>query len=431
MGEVELRDERLLQQLIDQHLITISQLARVRAAIKRGASLHEAIAKTPLVDPLKLASVESLVASQSSGSREVKKLTLPPPAAPPPVAPPPPPPVALDDDFELDFDQPSTVKLGSESFELRDLGPVGSQVDHDEEASQSIGSVSTVRFQPKIPASPAPLPPDLDEDLMLPGDESHAAPSVQAGGDRPEMLSDELDLPEEFKPKAAPAPAPPAAPAAPKPPAPRRPKIPELPASMKDMDVDFEIPQSLSKAAGSVKPGPPAQLSTGFDAEVSRALDHAMDAPGQETPGAPNDEFAVLHQLHERDTYRSPAKSMQVYNTSDDEGINLIREVNEIFGAVLDEGGRGFLIDARRTDRNLIIYNESSALAHYQTIAPERIDKVINRLKVMARLEPWRRQNAQKGHFRIIHKGMNHNAYIRTDPRTAEKEVIVIHLENG
>ncbi|HMX63859.1 MAG TPA: hypothetical protein PKD58_12400, partial [Candidatus Sumerlaeota bacterium] len=59
----------------------------------------------------------------------------------------------------------------------------------------------------------------------------------------------------------------------------------------------------------------------------------------------------------------------------------------------------------------------------------DRIDKVANRLKVMGRLEPWRRQNAQKGHFRIKHGGDNVDVYIQTQPKATDKEVLLVRVE--
>lgn len=390
MSQIQPKDERLLTLLMEQQQITPSQSARVRAQLNRGMEIHEALAKTPLVDALKLASVEAMAANQSNSSKEVKKPTFTPPAV---VAPAPAPPAnrvpSLDDaDLDIELNQPAEVNFGSGTYQLKNLGPVS---ELDDDFDDSHGDPADLELDADLELEPQHLAAshELDDELMLPDDDIASADTRRNFSD----FGDDLDMPG-------------------KTPVPVRQQI------MVD-EMEFELPPP---------PKPAQKLTTNFDADLDAVIEQAMSGE-HPIPVISEGEFTRLAPLQDKDSFRSPQKSMQVFNTADDEGINLIREVNEIFARVLDAGGTGFAIDPRRAEENLIIYDSAGAIASQETIQRDRIDKVANRLKVMGRLEPWRRQNAQKVHFRIKHGGDNVDVYIQTQPKATDKEVLLVRVE--
>lgn len=409
MSEIAPKDEKLLQLLTEHGLITTAQASRVKNALMRGVDMIEAIHATPLVEPLKLASMQSLLAAHSTDAAPLAAATAPSsPKVPRPFTPIHP---ELDEiDLELDIDHGPTLNLGGESFELRNLGPVESKDELDLDLATGAHDQSPV---------------ELDEDFILPDSEDHRAdhtPPAKTSRPISEASLDDLDLPEEHPSTPAKSRS-------------RRPAPPPEP-SPEELDAEMDVPASLSKNV----PLSSIKLSTGFEAEVAELIDGAMDVKSQpakagradrpKIPELPEEEFDVLMSIGNHEEFSSPLKTTQTYSTSDDEGINLIRHVNEIIGSVLDQRGQGFLIDSRRTENNLILYNPAGGMARRQTIESPMIDKVINRLKVMSRLEPWRRQKAQKGIFKFAHKGINGTAYVQAEPMENEKEVLIVRLES-
>ncbi|MCC6546440.1 hypothetical protein IT570_04655 [Candidatus Sumerlaeota bacterium] len=382
MSPLQPKDERLLTLLLEQQQITPSQSARLRAQLGRGMEIHEALAKTPLVDALKLASIESIAANQANSSKEVRKPTFSPTVvAPAPSQPASRLPTLDDADLDLELDQPAELSIGSQTYQLRNLGPV-SDLPEDFDAGDAPPVFHDLDEELEFEPHHIPGEQPLDEELMLPVDD--AASTRRDFTD----FADELDLPGKTPPP-----------------------------------IHAKIPVTTATVTS-----PSTKLTTNFDVDLDAALEQAMSGE-HPIPIVTDSEFSTLAPLQDKDSFRSPQKSMQVFNTADDEGINLIREVNEIFARVLDAGGTGFIIDSRLVEKNLITYDASGRMTSHETISHDRIDKIANRLKVMGRLEPWRRQNSQKGHFRIKHGADNVDVYLQTQPKASDKEVLSVRVE--
>ncbi len=119
----------------------------------------------------------------------------------------------------------------------------------------------------------------------------------------------------------------------------------------------------------------------------------------------------------------TPAPGM--FDLANDEGINLIRDLNEI----LDRA-----VSARRSALRFSTtwieeFDTSGACQHKEAVDEDQITKMIARLKIMARIQPWKSQDAL-GKFHLHSSGFNHTAYVTTSSDESAPQV-TLYLKGG
>jgi len=359
MADKSSTDDRAITLLVQQGLITDSQAKRLRTAVKRGMALGEAVVKTPMVDPVKLITIQSMVA---------QNLPVAPPQEPakPPLAPDP------DMDLEVDLiDDREPLKIGNDEFRIKNRGPVGSvsddlDLDFDDEANmETVGPASPIR--PKLPSI------DLAE-----------APTLSKG---------EID-------------------------------------DLADSDFEFPDPEPLA-----------AEEREQFKEQVDSLLDEAFDTkskprivkPSHGTPAPPMPSYVSprLEPLADKESYREGKRQIQTFDLADDEGINLIRQVNEIFERAINGNASAFQLVADAVPQNLRMFDANGRISSEDSIDADSIEKVVNRIKVMARIEVWRRLPVQKGFLRLIHAGTSWECFLKSETEAERKEVVTVYLERA
>lgn len=355
MAELTPGDEQLLRLMREQDLITPSQEARVRQAVKKGRSLGEAVSRTPLVDPVKFASLQSYAAHHAPSDPG----SAPPAGEKKEQGPPPFQPIRAEDDqpvaLDLDLDTPETDSLDLD-YEVRDLGPVGT---------------------PETPCA-RELDQDVDVDLD---------PEPDPPPRRPPPPTDTV----------------------------RPPSVAELRRQALRKREQAETPSAESAEEAGPEPDQPAAA-----------------APKPKSPAPAS--AASLPEPDDPQSYLHRNMQLQSYDLSDDEGISLIRQVNEMLQDSLDAGDAGLRLMPGVTDGpNLTRYGRDRAERAAEELEASQAEKLANRLKVMGRLEAWRRQPSQRGAFDVISQGRRYRVLLdfSTGEGDGETEVLTVHFLRG
>lgn len=370
MADKKATEERVLQLLVEQEQITRAQADRVRALLKRNTPIAEALQKVPLVDPIKFASAQALAAKEPALSPQE-------PTPPATVG------AVEDDDLDLELDLVDDLEpIDTESgpFKIRNHGPVGGKKISDEER-ESLKEF----FEPAPSSSDIPKITDVaDEDFVATWPSKKIADALDADFDL-----DDLDDTEEPLP----------------------PKLP--PASG----------EKFGEEVSSI-------LEEAFDVQISLPGDKGRK-PAEKKPAAPAAKEPVgrMPALGDKDAYQSRSVNPKPVNLADDEGINLIREVNAIFTRAIDAKSKGFMLASLPAEDNLKLFDAAGRLADQESLEQAQAEKIINRIKVMARIETWRRDAQQLGSVRVLHQGLTYRAYVNAETDAVGTEALIVHLE--
>jgi hypothetical protein len=167
--------------------------------------------------------------------------------------------------------------------------------------------------------------------------------------------------------------------------------------------------------------------------EAMRARQGGAEAPApaepaKTSPATPPGGNRRLELPGSSESFLRPEAARLKYDLANDEGINLIRELNGLLIELLDMEGRGIEIDAVGTKEGEVrFYNGSGALSMQRKLEGDRALKLINRLKVMARIEPWRK-DSPKGAFEIRHFAARRMVHLQITSRGQDAEVAVCYL---
>lgn len=401
-------EDPLVQLLLEEQLITPAQAKRLARNLEKGMDPNAAVHSTPLVEPVKLASVLSRL-RETPPPMQRKEETPPPPPPPPPAEAPPRKeftPIAgdvIDAALELDEIDLLPVDLDAgEAFSIKDLGPVGA---HEEREQPSAAGIDVHEV-------------DLELNLEEPSPPEGKAPK------EPEGKNADSGLPSGF-----------------------------------DLEADFELPEDHSPAGGEVDldldldldvdpPPDEAEQDRVIDTDIVSALDDAFENAGGNGPpageGAQPESMEGFRARPVRESRRDDVPAtlkapepmehyagsgrVNTYNLFDDEGINLIHEVNKVLLHVMEITGQGLVLDRGTMDNNYRIYNSRWALEEQRTIPEHELEKMINRIRVMARLEPWKRNQDQAGQCLVTAGGNTTRLLVESLPLGVGKEVLTVYF---
>ncbi len=410
MAENQEMDVVAVDLMVEQGLITNAQADRLKTLLKKGTSLGEAVIKTPLVDPIKIASIQSLAAQRQAAQTEEKL----PAAGPEAIA-------ETDDidDLEIDLiDDSEPINMGKDKFQIKNLGPVGSK-EAEEALSgkkpsaradlESLDMVELPEIEQKIfepDKSKSSKQISSEKNKRLPSPESMAPTWPNQDIESDFDIEDDLEFlaNDETHPPFGTAPPPP----------------------QEDKDKKLVLPSSRDQKE--------------FGQQVGSIIDEAFKDTDLDIPSAPESQkekkpaapagLSKLPPLENQHDYYNPAASQKTFDLSDDEGINLILEVNSILSKAIDASAAGIVIEADSGSENLKIYNAVRNLVQEDSIDPALLEKIVNRIKVMGRIETWRREQLQKGSFNLVHQGRRHRAYVHSENADGMPRLIV-YFEHG
>jgi hypothetical protein len=381
MDPLNPEDELILSVLREQDLLTKSQETRVRSAMKRGMSVGEAIQRTPLVDPVKFTMMMALASTMnaqpglhvqepSRGDDPAQK----PPRDFTPIQ-------AGDEDLiEIDEEIPDLMDLGGEKFEFRNLGPVSDQPENKPRVPEKVSTPASRAITP----DPTPAPP--------------SAPRTAMPADFDADL--DLDIPEEPIPVAEP---------------PRR----------AHLDTDFDFDDLEIDGHADV----PESKNSTESYEVPRVLDANLELEEETVPPPPPAPARnKLRPAGKPAEYDPPGGRIQSYDLGNDEGIPLIGKVNAFLREAVEEECGGLEFDIEPGKSVVHYFDSKSEETQVKELDGDTAQKYVNRLKVMARLEPWRRQQAQKGKCLLTCSGRNLQMLVDQEPGPEGHELITLYL---
>lgn len=459
MDELTTRNNKVLELLIKENLITENQLSRIRIALECGMMMLEAMEKIPLVDPIKLAGIQTIA------ERSPKETPQPQEPHPP----------SLDDAKVLELDEmdANPIELDSGSFKIENLGPVGANAekippckpDNDTPVKKTPtekNEISSMVFEirgklettadvleeriKKRKKEQAPM--DWQGKDGVPYTEKIQKTDAEPFAIDPSM--DEVEIPKEFHD--------------------------EIPSTEKlidfnlDLDLDFDFDEPIEEPTQKSISGlniPPLMqektaisseeeeehekqrfakdlvdavgkqgLNTEYREEIARAMSSVLDDAFNDSldnslHGKDDDDSERLPPLGSMDGYKNPTTTVGVFDLSDDEGIAIIAEVNQFLGDCLEKGEGGFILSPKEEEENLKYFSKIPKLVAVDTVEKTKLEKVLNRLKVMARLESWRSNESQKGLFKTKQDSSETAIYMDAEKDDDGGRIIVhFHRQN-
>lgn len=128
-------------------------------------------------------------------------------------------------------------------------------------------------------------------------------------------------------------------------------------------------------------------------------------------------------------SYQRPGIVAATYDLADDEGIPLVQRVNALLTEALEEGIRVVDICPESEGYLLLFRTGSGSSGRSRPLAAEEAVRIGNRLKVMARIEPWRKP-PQKGTFNILWNKRHHRVFINlvSWPENPDTQRTVVHI---
>ncbi len=298
-------DEQVLLLLLREGYITKRQDARVRAALKRGMNLSEAINKVPLVEPVKFASVQARADFEEKSKASVEPQQ----------------PASASSDIDtasgiLDLSELNRIEKEKEKAATKGAGKVDSDIDVDDIEFDDVSEAETITGFPD------------EEELNEGMDEA-----IESAFDSSERIA-----PPNFSAED--------------------PKYPEL--------------------------GDPAE-------------------------------------------YQPTASRVQTFDLNEDEGIPLVKQVNELLRTTVEAEASALVVLPQRHSMNVVIFRNPSIVVSRKTLDLKTAEKVANRLKVMARIEAWKKGKGLKGTFKVKHGSQVNDIYIGVDPLEDQSEMITAY----
>jgi len=103
------------------------------------------------------------------------------------------------------------------------------------------------------------------------------------------------------------------------------------------------------------------------------------------------------------ESFARPGVSPSTYDLSDDEGIALVNRVNALLAEALAERTRRVVLRPVPAGMEIASISELGTEGVSRPLEPDEGAKIANRIKIMARIEPWRKP-PQKGMFNVQHQ---------------------------
>jgi len=127
-----------------------------------------------------------------------------------------------------------------------------------------------------------------------------------------------------------------------------------------------------------------------------------------------------------------PGMPIPSYDLADDEGIPLIKRVNAMLVEALDAGVRQMFVRYGSKGITVSFISEVGTSGRYMQMDMAEGERVCNRMKIMARIEPWRKP-PQKGIFLVRHhkRVMRALLEINSSMEYPEREDLIVHFLAG
>lgn len=127
--------------------------------------------------------------------------------------------------------------------------------------------------------------------------------------------------------------------------------------------------------------------------------------------------------------YVRPGVVAATYDLADDEGIPLVQRVNALLSEALQEEVRVMELYPESGGVAVLFRNEGGSGGRSRALALDEAARISNRLKVMARIEPWRKP-PQKGTFNILFSKRHYRVLvdILPWPENPDEQRTLVHI---
>jgi hypothetical protein len=180
-------------------------------------------------------------------------------------------------------------------------------------------------------------------------------------------------------------------------------------------------PEGPTAASPAAPLTPPAPRHPSAPPTPALSRNTPIPSASPAAPASPGD----LDPAHYARTGISPS----TYDLADDEGIPLVSRVNALFAEALDTGVRQIVLRSVPEGIALQFVSQPNTAGTSRLLEREEGDRICNRLKIMARVEPWRKA-PQKGTFHLLHHKRQFRVLvdILAPSRPAEPEELQLFL---
>ena len=178
-----------------------------------------------------------------------------------------------------------------------------------------------------------------------------------------------------------------------------------------------------------------AKLDTDFDMEFESSAVHVLDEEldqdlelPAETPKPPVADKPIPLPRDSTGFIR-PGLAPAVFDLGNDEGIAVIGQANHLLARVIEK--KHAALHLRQADKaGRADYLGGNGLpVETEEMGTEAASKIMNRLKVMARIEPWRKTSLQ-GAFYMLDRGIEYTGMVESAAGEGE-ETLLVTIRSG
>lgn len=185
-------------------------------------------------------------------------------------------------------------------------------------------------------------------------------------------------------------------------------------------------PESGTPGGGAAPP-----ILEGIGGDTRSGLRPALSMPSQDPPSArmralaaaggsaPASKFFSPNAVPNPQDYVRPGGNPPVYNLGEDEGIPFVARVNGMMSSAIETGMRQIVVWRTGKMFSFALVSESGTPGTMQPMEDEDAARLLQRLKVMARIEPWKKP-PQRGLFHVVHHKRHYRCLIDFEASAVE-----------
>ncbi len=215
----------------------------------------------------------------------------------------------------------------------------------------------------------------------------------------------------------------------PTPPPSDKPRIPLAGFGKREADnaLDFDS-IDLEGSGFVIAPLPVAPADSTDENVLSVAKTEVVGAPTPLPERRRIDLSQALEPPDSMESYLNTTSTGTIYPLEEDDGIPMLKGLYALVTELASIEGLGLVIDwMGGDDGDVRFFLKSGKLAMHRTLPPGDAARFINRLKIMARIEPWRR-DSPRGSFLISDRGRQYRLLLKVMTRSDDTESATVYL---
>lgn len=180
-----------------------------------------------------------------------------------------------------------------------------------------------------------------------------------------------------------------------------------------------------------IEPLPVAPVDSTDENVLTGAKTEVVTSPSTPLPASERRRIDLNQMLEPPDSMESflnTTSTGTVYPLEDHDDIPMLKALHALVAELASMEGLGFVIDwVGGEDGDVRFFLKSGRLAMHRSLEPGDAARFINRLKIMARIEPWRR-DSPRGSFLVTDKGRQYRLLLKVMTRSDDTESATVYL---